>query len=215
MVALLVALLALAVASCATPAADDPLADHSFLTQQPCASPCWYGLEPDKSSADEVYATLKTLPFVDPATAEATYIWADDENAKNVGFGCLHPKDEKCGGSIILSQGKLKRLAFSPPRGLTFQKAVEVLSQPDSIQYEPFHAEVGGCVIDLIWSQKGVYITSIDRTNEEQCRKIRETGYVSPDVTVTQIFYVTPKVFESGPNGFFNARVPWPGFAKQ
>jgi hypothetical protein len=130
MMALLLAFLAIAVVSCTTPAADDPLADHSFLTQEPCASPCWYGLEPDKSSVDEVYATLTTLPFVDPAIVEATYIWANDENAKNVGFGCLHPKDEKCGGSIILSQGKLKRLALSPPLGLTFQKAVSILEQP-------------------------------------------------------------------------------------
>lgn len=74
----------------------DPLADQSFLNQQPCASPCWYGLEPDKSSAKEVYTTLSTLPFVDPTTIEEWgYIWLDDNRAKQVGFSCLHQKDRE------------------------------------------------------------------------------------------------------------------------
>ncbi len=92
MMALLLVLLPIVVASCSTLATDDPLADHSFLTQQPCASPCWYELEPNKSSFDEVYATLSNLPFVDPTTiAEREYIWLNDDKATQVGFSCLHP----------------------------------------------------------------------------------------------------------------------------
>jgi hypothetical protein len=75
---LLVAVLGLTLASCdGNPALDDPLADSSFLTQQPCAAPCWYGLEPDKSTADDVIAALRKLPFVDSGTIwESTVICA-------------------------------------------------------------------------------------------------------------------------------------------
>ncbi len=216
MVALLVVFLVITVAGCNTPTADDPLADHSFLTQQPCASPCWYGLELDKSSADEVYATLKTLPFVDPTTiGEAPTTWLGDVNAKEVGFDCLHPKTRECNGGFIISQGKLKRIALSPPVGLTFQQAVAVLNQPDSIEYRPFHVEAGGCVIYLLWPQKGIIISYIDQTNDGPCQQIRETDQVSPNLTVVDILYITPDVFKTGSNGSFNDRIPWPGFAKQ
>ncbi len=99
---------------------DDPLADHSFLTQQPCAAPCWYGLEPGKSTAHDVDTTLDKLPFVDSSTIwQSTVIWGDDDNAKQIGFGCLHPKDADCGGGMIISQGRLKRITLSPPYRLS------------------------------------------------------------------------------------------------
>lgn len=213
---LLVMLLGLATASCnSTATSDDPLADQSFLTQQPCAAPCWYGLEPDKSSASEVYATLNRLPFVDPTTiVEWGYIWLDDDKATQVGFSCLHPKDKECGGSVIISQGKLKRITLTPPYKLTFQKAVGLLNQPDSIDYRPADPEGNGCIITLIWSQQGIYLTSLDPRNGEQCQKIKASGRVAPDVIVTYIAYVPPEVLKTGPNGFFNYSIPWPGFAK-
>jgi hypothetical protein len=194
----------------------DPLADQSFLTQQPCAAPCWHGLEPDKSSANEVYTTLNKLPFVDPATiVEWDYIWLDDNTAKQVGFSCLHPKDKECGGSAIISQEKLKRLTLSPPSGLTFQKAVDLFDQPDSFDRRPIDPEGNGCVITLIWPQRGIYLTSIEPKNGDQCRTIQENGKVSPNITVTQIIYVSPEVLKTGPNGFFNDSISWPGFARQ
>jgi len=155
------------------PVADDPLADHSFLTQQPCAALCWYNLEPNKSSENEVYDTLKRLPFVDPATiTESGAIWIGDDNAKEIGFGCSHPKEANCGGSLIISQGKLKRLMFIVPYRLTFQMAADRLGLPDYVDSRPLGTESGGCMITLIWSQKGIYLASINSRSGDQCQKI-------------------------------------------
>ena len=63
----LMAFVGLVLASC-TPAIDSSKVDRSFLTKQPCAPPCWYGLKIDQSNAAEVYATLKQLSFVDQTT---------------------------------------------------------------------------------------------------------------------------------------------------
>jgi hypothetical protein len=208
--------LGIAIASCSNhTTSDDPLADQSFLTQQPCTAPCWHGLEPDKSSVDEVYATLNKLPFVDPATiAEWGYIWLDDDKAKQIGFRCLHPKDKGCGGSLVISQGKLKEITLSIPYKLTFQKAVDLLDQPDTFDYRLADPEGNGCIITLIWTQRGTYLRSIEPKNNDQCRLIRESGRVSPDITVTQVFYVPTEVLKTGPNSFFNSSIPWSGFAK-
>jgi hypothetical protein len=198
-----------------TPTLDPSLIDSSILTGLPCAAPCWYGLEPDKSSASAVYATLNRLPFVDPTTiVEWGYIWLDDDKATQVGFSCLHPKDKGCGGSLVISQGKLKEITLSLSYKLTFQKAVGLLNQPDFIDYRPADPEGNGCIISMIWLQRGIYLTNAEPKNGDQCRMIRESGKVSPDITVTQIFYVLPEVLEAGPKGYFNDSIPWPGFAK-
>jgi hypothetical protein len=196
-------------------AADDPLADHSFLTQQPCAVPCWYGLEPDKSSESEVYAALNKLPFVDPATiVEFGTTWLDGDEAKQIGFGCLHPKDPECGGSLVLSQGKLKRISLRPPYQLTFQMAADRLGPPDYLDYKPFSAHGDGCVITLDWRQKGVSVTHIDRTNGNRCEQIHKNGRVPSDIPVTQMIYVAPETFQPWPKGIVTSSTPFPGFAK-
>ena len=215
-VAISLLMLGMTLASCqAAPSTDDALADHSFLTQQPCASPCWYGLEPDKSTSSEVYSALGKLPFIDSTSITTWgYIWLNDDSAQQIGFSCSHPKDEECGGSAIISQDKLKRLDFSSPHELTFKKAVSILAQPDYMDYRPLNPEGTGCVITLIWSKKGVYLTSIDLKNEEPCRKIRVTGHVDPDIVVTQIYYVTRDVLAPGSKGYFANSIPWAGFAQ-
>ncbi len=100
--------------------------DRSFLTQQPCASPCWYGLEPDKSSTSDVHATLATLPFVDQSRiAEGRRTWLKDDNAKEIDFDCVNPKGDSCGGMFTFSQGTLKWLLLRIPYQLTFQMAAD------------------------------------------------------------------------------------------
>ena len=213
---LLVTFAVLVTVSCSShPVADDPLADHSFLTQQPCAVPCWYGLEPDQSSESEVYATLNKLPFVDPATiAESTTTWLDDYEAKNITFGCLHPQDPECGGSLVLSRGKLKGLWFKLSYPLTFQMAADRLGLPDYIDYRPFSPEGGGCVITLDWRQKGVSITHIDRTSGNRCQQIRKNGRVPSGTPVTQMVYVAPEAFQPWPKGVVTSSTPFPGFVE-
>ena len=214
-VLLLVMLVGLVSTGCrGNASSDDPLADHSFLTQQPCASPCWYGLVPDKSRADEAYATLKTLPFLDPTTKEWGVSWPGDDNASEIGFNCLHPKETACGGSAIISQGILKRLDFSPPRTLSFQEAVKVLDPPDYMNYGPA-SPGGGCFVTLFWAKKGVYLSSIDSKNEEQCREIQKTGHVASGIVVTHIYYVTAELLASESKDHGPDKIPWPGFANQ
>jgi hypothetical protein len=189
----------------------DPLADQSFLNQQPCASPCWYGLEPDKSSAKEVHDVMKKLPFLDPdAIEEWPTSWLDDYNAKAVSASCVHPKEGECAVGAIISQDRLKRLTLSPPYGLTFQKAVAVLNSPEYVYHRPSNPEGKGCVIEIIWPQQGIILSSIDLKSEDQCEKIGKSGKVSPDIAVTQIIYITRDALQREPD-----YVPWSGFARQ
>jgi hypothetical protein len=209
-----ITLLAIVAVGCNSVAADDPMADHSFVNQQPCASPCRYGLEPDKSSASDVNLTLLKLQFVDPTTiSEGGFSWLGDDSARQVSFGCLHPKNAACGGSLVVFHDVLKKVTLNITNALTFQQAAAVLGQPDYIDPRPFSPEGGGCVIALIWSKKGIYLTSIELNNERNCQTISQTGHVDPTVTVSVICYVSLEGFTPGHKNYFPEEVPWPGFS--
>jgi hypothetical protein len=157
---------------------------------------------------------LAGLQFIDQSTiVESNTTWYDDLNATVIGFGCLHPKDERCGGSAVISNGILKRLNFSPPPDLTLQKAVEVLGEPTHVDYYPFHPEAGGCIIRLIWFPQEISVTSVDRDSEEQCQKIQQNGHIAPNALVDFIMYIGHEPSATQPAGCINC-YPWPGFAK-
>ncbi len=191
---------------------DDPAADHSFLTQRPCTAPCWYGLELDKSSKDDVYATLRTLPFIDQNTIkEWKSSWLNDENAEEVYFSCLHPDTKFCGGALI-SQGKLKQLRMSIGYDLTFDMVIQRLGIPAYISYHPDIAEAGVCIVSLYWPTVRIQVDSYSK-QDKLCQKLSAGAGVDPQSTVGQIIYRVTEGFSPGlESGWPYA--PWPGFAK-
>lgn len=214
---LLVLLFGFTTTSCrsnSTIAVDDPLADRSFLTQQPCAAPCWYGLEPDKSTLDDVMATLRKLPSVDSSSIwEGTVYWGGDEGAKQIGFSCLHPKDQRCGGGFIFSRGVVKRISLTPAYELTFQMAVDRIGNPDYLEYRPYSPHGEGCWIGLYWA-RGIILQMSDRSSWEQCQEIQRLNTVSPIILVDDITYITRDAFAPPPKGMITSKTPFPGFTR-
>lgn len=195
------------------PNADDPLVDHSFLTGEPCAPPCWYRLELDKSSEEEVHTTLEGLAFIDQdSIRETKFAWLGDPNAKEIHYGCSHPRDKSCGGAQFAND-RLKLLWMTVGYNLSFEMAVEKLGFPDYVDYGPYHPEVGGCVIDLNWPEKGITLQSLNRGSDTSCQALRDGRGVDPNISVKTIYYGTSEVFGPEPGGCCN-RIPWPGFVE-
>jgi hypothetical protein len=207
----IVVVIVLMTVSC-TPQTNDSLADHSFVTGQPCAPPCWYGLEVNKSDEKEVYATISGQPFVDQSTIHETQsAWLGDPNAKEILYGCLHPKDASCGGAQF-AKDKLKMLWMSVGYELTFKAVVDQLGPPDYIDYGPYSPE-GGCQVELSWLKKGIAVHSLDANSDLPCELIKDNNGVRSDSRVNTIIYSVREVLESGPGGCCQ-RVPWRGFAQ-
>lgn len=142
------------------PSTTDPaLIDKSFLTQKPCAAPCWYGLEIDKSTKADILAKLDELTFVDHNTyKEYGTVWVDDQNAKEIRFHCLNKPNEICGGTLI-SKDILKELWFNIGYDLSFAQVVDKIGPPDFVEYEPFSL-AGICTIDLVWVNPGIDVNT-------------------------------------------------------
>jgi hypothetical protein len=205
---LLFILLALLLAAC-NGKQNDSLADRSFITSQPCAAPCWYGLEPDKSDREEVYATLHQLPFVDPASiSEWATTWQNDEQAIGVGWSCLPKKKDSCGGGVTLSENKLKRLSLSVDYTLTFSDTVEKLGVPSHIFYVDAFWR-GECYIQLFWFSKGI---SVGGRLPDICSSEAMKGApLNPNVQVSDVNYWSPAVVQELIAND-NRYLAWPGF---
>ena len=194
-------------------AKNDPDADRSFITDHPCAAPCWYGLEPDKSSQAEVLATLQSLPFVDKTTIrESRANWGGDENAKTFHFDCIHPKEKNCGGAII-SGGKLGELWLTVGYPLSLKMAVDKLGVPDYVEYGLYHPDVGGSVVFLDWPERGIGVEVFNEKDDRLYRKIREGQGIPPEVQVTGLYYFEAGDFGSEPPNALQ-RIEWPGFSE-
>lgn len=198
---------------------DESLVDRSFVTQQPCPPPCWYGLQIDKSTEGELLSTLKTLPFIDQASiVKYNTVWQNDENALGISYGCLSVREDdwktRCGGADF-SGGKLKSLWMAVNYELTFGTAVDLLNQPSHIDYGPYHAEVsgGGCIVDLIWPDKGIVIRAVQTTGNSICQSLRDGNGIDSNTEVQSIYYIAEEAFGPEPRACCT-RISWPGFTK-
>jgi hypothetical protein len=207
----IVVLIVVFAAACS--AVNDPKADQSFTTDKPCAAPCWYGLEPDRSTKADVLAVLTQLEFIDSASVqEYSDRWFEDDHALGIAFDCIHPKIAGCVNAII-SGDKLKWLRTSAGSKLTVKMTVDKLGIPSYVDYGPYAPEVGGCIVTLAWPPRGISIGMLDTRNDEACRAIRDGHGIPADLRVTSLDYTVQGAFTSDPGGCCK-RVLWPGFAK-
>lgn len=99
---------------------DPDSVDKSLLTGEPCAPPCWYGLVPGESSADEVVSTLKSLPFVDGDSIIEDFItWKSS---------VMNTDDYV--GYIRIEENKVELLSIELEYDLTLQELIDVLGEP-------------------------------------------------------------------------------------
>ena len=197
------------VAGCAN-SSNDTRIDRSFLTGKPCEAPCWYGLELDKANEDDVRQTLKTLPFIDQTTMrEWTAPWLGDWSAKEIHPNCVYPVPATTGCvGLLIYNDKLKQIRMSIAYELTFGTVVEKLGPPDYMSYDIYHPEVGGCVIDLGWTTKGIDVEYLDTRDESKCKSIKKGNGVDRSTIVSGLFYYSVKEGFKSTEGLF----PWTGF---
>lgn len=196
-----------------TSCTDEALVDRSFITQEPCASPCWYGLELEQSSKDDVYAVLKELSFVDNNNIrEVGAAWRDYENATTITSACLHPRKSRC-VNFLLSDDRLKRMWISVNYELTFSTVVQMFGPPDYVAHLPKLSRSVDCAFSMYWPEKSFLIEShesktcsgFDLSKDGKLR-------INPNMKVTSIIYMALDKFDSS-NG--RDEFLWPGFTEE
>jgi hypothetical protein len=204
---LLLVLFSAALAACAT--GPDPQADQSFLTDQPCAAPCWQGLELGSSTKGATLSLLPTLPFVDAGSiVDKATTWKSDAAAREVSFGCVHPRSGNCGNAIF-SGDRLRWLELSVGYALTLRMAVTKLGAPTHVDYSTGNNQ--GCSVTGAWPQRKIGVV-LDGLADRVCQSLRMGQGMPGEVKATSVYYTDATTLESGPAACCG-RLAWPGFS--
>lgn len=189
-----------------TPTAD-PLVDTSFLTGQPCAAPCWYGLELDKSTKEDVYNTLKQLPLVDASSIKEfkTALWA--EPIPEIEFDCRDPKISSC-TEIFIEDGLVKQIMYTVGFDLPLERVVEKLGVPEYVQFAG-NPNVGGTRMSLFWPSKLIAVEHVSR-DDKLDYSLRSGQPVPRGLLAGSIYYTAREHFGLIDGSY---RISWPGFA--
>jgi hypothetical protein len=187
--------------------------DRSFLTDEPCQAPCWYGLILDQSSEEDLLDTLRELQFIDHESIRLSrgYSILGDDNAVIADWRCLDHITNLCGGAQ-LAHGTLKVLWYSVGYRLPYSLVVEKLGPPEHIDYGPYHPDVGGCQFRLRWPSIGISMRNIDVRTDFHCRAIEAGKGIKKTLNVLVIFFSVPELIEAEVPGCCK-RIEWPGFS--
>ncbi len=186
-----------------------PQADKTFITNDPCAPPCWYGLGPDKSTLEEFYVTLQKLDFIhiDNTTENITTQHYHYSTILEVVFYCSYA-EIPCGRAIFF-EGILKELDPNIYYSLSFESTVNHLGAPDFISYGPYGVEAGGCGLNLFWEGKGIVVNNLNVIDDAQCLALYNGNGIDPNTMVEYISYVSSDLSKDWNWKFGNT---WPGF---
>ena len=188
---------------------DKSIADQSFLTEKPCAAPCWYGLELNKSDENAVENALRGLPFVLPESIRKyDSTWGYDIPAKEFAYACIVPEEEDC-GHIVLVDNKVKKVSAKIGYDLTLQTVIDKIGVPESVIYNESYPNWSDCLVDFIWPDRETILIYVDSKSSTICRGIKEGKTLSPNLKLFSIVYM---VRDRMPHWGKPYQIPWPGF---
>jgi hypothetical protein len=186
--------LLLILSGCTGPADTDASVDRSFLTDEPCAAPCWYGLVPGKSSKDDALRVLAELPFVNQATIreESYELYGRERTA----ITCQFKNQSGFGVGITIYDDIVQQIALAP-HGLSLEDVAQKLGDPDNVR-TPFFGYERSYTVELFYVQKGVQVQSFQKIDALMGNKYltepdgRGQVLLSKEMRVDSLLYVPP-----------------------
>jgi hypothetical protein len=191
------------------------LFDTSWLTDKPCSTPCWHGLQIGKSSMTDSIATFKKPSFVDSNSMRSVEVKLPQKIVQAVAFRCKLQPELSCAG-IFFNKNVLENLSISPNYQITFEQAVEKLGEPDGYVYSPLGAEIGGCDISLIWTKRQMSLGFTEKMHSfgDLCDRLSNSNWKVPKgILVQTVSFMLPKQIEDIKSN--DTYILWTGFEKQ
>ena len=204
-------LITISLSSC-TRGKNDPEADQSFLTDQPCAAPCWHGLAPGESNEQQTLETLSDLSFVDhQSIKEYITSWPGSNLAKSIRFGCTHPKIDFC-GEIVVADNTLKQiyLITNPIEVIT---TLNKLGPPEFVDVAIYAPHQGGCIINLNWPQPGILLQQKDPSSYELSDLIESGKSIPKNTKFDVLIYMVSEEFHRFQTEIIKS-YDWPGLGE-
>ncbi len=203
-------LVSLVIGGCAvlTPSKRD--VDRSFLTDEPCPAPCWYGAMPGQTGIHVMSMLLEKIDFVDPESVIDFSVTQRGEVVDGIQWACTSSREFWCGRAFF-TEGELSHLVRVVEYHLTIEMAADKLGEPQFAEHGSYASEILGCRIYVFWPERGVIAMSAEKGRTTECERLDRGEPISPDLTVMNLIYAAETVFERDPPAMCCTRVSWPG----
>jgi len=174
--------------------------DQSWLTDQPCQAPCWYGLEPGVSTMQQVVDTVSELSFIrlEDVYKSEIDVWSYYVNSSipgsGLGYGCANPPNDPCVAFSFIDD-QLHSIILTPNFSITLGEVIEQIGPPDLFAYARPNAEGKDCDLQVFWGERQLElrIRHVDRRliGRGVCQAIREAnGRVPSDLEIDWVFII-------------------------
>lgn len=104
----------------------ESVTDRSLFTGRPCAPPCWQGIIPGETTAEEALQILQSSPYVKKRSVEET-------GSRALGGIWVYWKASSGGVVIGLRDGLVHEIALNTPYRLTLGEVVEEFGPPEAL----------------------------------------------------------------------------------
>lgn len=178
---------------------DPDLYDQSWLTGNPCAAPCWYGLKPSETSRENAVTVVSKLPFINSSAMR--------ESSTNVYFPFKIQHDNLQSGIVITFEDDiLERIYITPNYSITIDQVVEKLDAPDGLLAYPTDPGGTGYYLAIIWKKKQLILEYREDSGNITLRnkspglyeKINSNnGKIPKDIIVNNVLYTTPNYIDN------------------
>lgn len=191
------------------------LQDRSWLTGDPCSPPCWYGLDLDVSTEEEIIAVLESLPFVDTTDVEKSIIgYGDALTEEHYNATLLQAKKiNNINIRIKVGKGVLKQIDFGLNYKITIGEVVEQTGVPDVVRILP-DFNTNFCYVEFYWLEKQLVISSrISGADwKEKCMSIEDGNTINRNSSITHVRLI----YQNWLTAMMDREeaVPWPGFSE-
>lgn len=201
------------------PSVPTELTDRSWVTDQPCKPPCWYGMVVGETMMSQAFESVEAIELIQPEPAReypVGYFDIDKNEYAGDGrgfmFKCVQPAAWECVGLEFVNE-TLIGIRMFPNYKINFGEVVKTIGPPDYIRN---HVHGGpekatGCTIEMIWVERQLLVGTMEwyeDSGRELCKLFYESGRRPyPDLIVDMVQITN--------SDFINRveKVDWTGFA--
>jgi hypothetical protein len=145
------------------------MTDQSWLTDQPCKSPCWYQMQVGETTKEESMELLKKNRFINPTPIReyhiGTFDTVEDQKPENKGivFNCVQPDGWECAYLEFVSNN-LYSIQLNLPYKISFEEVVKKIGFPDylDVMQNGGPEKTNGCGIRMIWVNRQLIVESFE-----------------------------------------------------
>jgi hypothetical protein len=197
---------------------DPVLSDRGWLDGKPCEIPCWHGLTPGVSKADEVRGVIKGLSFinVDRIYEKETSVTMDASGAVVPGIEIwaydINPAD-KYGVDIHIVNDVFYDVYLFLNYQISLDEVVQKIGKPDGYDMGMTYPENKGCGLSVIWLSQNTIISLTEERKsfweKDLCDKIHEAdGRIPTGLQFNNIHFVSGDQMKR----LSSPLTPWKGF---